>query len=437
MSKVFKLSWPVMVGMILQSLLSTVDMIFVGRLGTIQLSAVGMSNSALSFIFVLSTLVSSGVIALVSRYGGEGNLEKVKEISGEAYLLSLIIGTFASILCCSNTEVLLKILFNPDEITLKYAYDFSIVVFSGTIFVFLSSTLRTIIQALGDTKTPLYIFGFSNIINMILDPILIYKLNLGVRGAALATLISTIFGFILINIVVIKRLYNKHFTMFIESLKITKITSSRILKIGSWACIKEAARPFTGMLMVSLVYYIGKETGSAAFSAGQQVFNYTFIFLNGLSMSIAILVGQNIGGDNIEECYDLIKSGMKLALINMIVFAIPYCIFPKEILSIFTNDVNVISIGVNYLRITYMGLLFVIFPMVLGGVFQGAGDTMPPMLSSIIANVVLKLPLAYLLARFLNLGLNGVWIAIALSVIIEALFIIYYYKKDKWKENVI
>ena len=437
MNKIFKLSWPVMVGMILQSLLYTVDMIFVGRLGTTQLAAVGISNSALSVIFVLSTLVSSGAIALVSRYFGEGDIENVKKISGEAYLISLILGILVSILCCYFAKPLLQILFNPDNTTLKYAYEFSIIVFSGTVFVFLSSTLRTIIQALGDTKTPLYIFGIANIINMVLDPLLIYNFKLGVKGAALATLISTIVGFVLINIVIIKKIYGKSALTFIKSLKLSKLTTIRIFKIGGWACIKEVARPFTGMLMASLVYYVGKEAGSAAFSAGQQIYNYTFIFLNGLSISIAILVGQNIGSGDIDECYELIKSGIKLAVINMIVFAIPYCIFSEKLFSIFTTDIEVITLGAAYLRITYIGLLFVVFPMVFGGVFQGAGDTIPPMLSSIVANVVLKLPVGYLLAIVFKLGLNGVWIAISLSVVIEAIIITYYYRKDKWKEKVI
>ncbi|MGL6105228.1 MATE family efflux transporter [Romboutsia sp.] len=437
MNKIFKLSWPVMAGMILQSLLATVDMIFVGRLGTSQLAGVGIATSALTVIFVLSTLVSSGVIALVSRYFGEGNLEEVKKISGQAYIMSLVIGSICSILCCIYAKQVLKVLFNPDLTTLKYAYEFSVIVFSGTVLVFVSSTMRTIIQALGDTKTPLYIFGLANILNIILDLILIYKCDLGVRGAAIATLTSTIFSFILINIIVIKKLYEGKISIFVKSLKISTNISRRILKIGSWACIKELARPFTGMLMVSLVYYVGKEAGSAAFSAGQQVLNYTFIFLNGLSISISILVGQNIGSNNIDECYKIVKSGLKLAIINMAVFAIPYFIFPGEIMAIFTNDAEVISTGISYLRIVYVGVIFVVFSIILGGVFQGSGDTLPPMISSIVANVVLKLPLAYLFAINLNMGTNGVWLAVSLSVIIEAAMIIYYFKKDKWKEKVI
>lgn len=437
MNKVFKLSWPVMLGMILQSLLSTVDMIFVGRLGTVQLASVGISNSALTVIFVLSTLVSSGIIALVSRYFGEGNIEEVKKLSGEAYLMSLIIGLVCSILCFIYTKPLLRLLFNPDINTMKYAYEFASIAFLGTVFVFISSTLRTILQALGDTKTPLYIFGLSNILNIILDPLFIFTFGLGVKGAALATLISTIFSFIVINIIIVKRLYDGQLRLFTKALRISRKTSRRILKIGSWACIKEGARPFTGMLMASLVYYVGKEAGSAAFSAGQQILNYTFIFLNGLYIAIAILVGQSIGSGNVNECNEIIKSGMKLAILNMILFAIPYFLFPREIMMIFSTDSEVINIGITYLRIVYIGILFVVFPMILGGVFQGAGDTFSPMVASIISNVILKLPLAYVLSNILNMGLNGVWVAISLSVIIEAMIIIFYYKKEKWKEKVI
>jgi Na+-driven multidrug efflux pump len=104
---------------------------------------------------------------------------------------------------------------------------------------------------------------------------------------------------------------------------------------------------------------------------------------------------------------------------------------------VFLRDAVVVSIGVQYLRIVYMGLVFVIFPTIYGGVFQGAGDTFPPMVSSLAANVPVKLAAAYYFSKYLNLGINGVWAAIALSVAVEALIISIYYKKSKWKEKVI
>ena len=104
---------------------------------------------------------------------------------------------------------------------------------------------------------------------------------------------------------------------------------------------------------------------------------------------------------------------------------------------LFINDQLVITSGAQYLRIVYIGLVFVVPTIIYGGVFQGSGDTFPPMISSIVANVVLKLPIAYILAKMFNMGANGVWIAISLSVVIEAVIIIVYFKTNRWKEKVI
>jgi putative MATE family efflux protein len=435
LKKIFTLSWPVMLGMILQSLLGTVDMIFISKLGTNELAAASLGLSATTVVFVLSTLVSAGTIALVTRSYGEGNMNKVRQYSSESVLISTIIGGVLGIVSFIYTMPLIKLMFNPDAIILELSYKYLSILFLGTIFVFLNSALRTIMQAIGDTRTPLYIFGASNILNMALAPLLIFVLKLGIRGAAMAAVLSTIFSFVLINYFLIKKLYRSNIKIYLNSMKLEMKSSIKIFKIGGWACLQQLARPLTGMLMVRLVYQVGGKDASAAFGAGGNVFNYTFIFLVGLSTAIAIMVGQSLGRGDKEACDNVIKEGMKLAVINMIIFALPYFIFPGLIMKLFTKDINVIRVGVQYLRIVYLGVIFVIFPTIYGGVFQGAGDTFPPMISSITANVILKLPLAYLLAKGLNMGTNGVWASIGLSVVIEAVIIIYYFNKGNWKEK--
>lgn len=435
LKKIFALSWPVMLGMILQSLLGTVDMIFISRLGTNELAAASLGLTTINVVFVLSTLVSAGTIALVTRSYGEGNMDKVRLYSSESFLLSAIIGGTLSIICFAFTRPLVILLYKPDAVILELSYKYISILFLGTIFVFLNSALRTIMQALGDTKTPLYVFGASNILNMALAPLLIFIFKLGIRGAALAAVLSSIFSFVFINYLLIKKLYEGSISIFLKSMRLEVKSSIKIFKIGGWACLQQLARPLTGMLMVRLVYEVGGKDASAGFGAGGNVFNYTFIFLVGLSTAIAIMVGQSLGKGDKEACDNIIKEGMKLAVINMLVFALPYFIFPDLMMKLFTKDINVISEGVHYLRIVYLGVIFVIFPTIYGGVFQGAGDTFPPMISSIIANVILKLPLAYLLAIGFNMGTNGVWASIGLSVVIEAIIIIFYFKKGKWKEK--
>ncbi|GLC31083.1 MATE family efflux transporter [Clostridium omnivorum] len=437
LKKIFYLSWPVMLGMILQSLLGTVDMIFISKLGTNELAAASLGQSATTVVFVMSTLVSAGTIALVTRSYGEGNMDKVKRYSSESFLLSAIIGGILSIICYIYTKPIIILMFNPEAKILDLSYKYLSVLFIGTIFVFLNSALRTIMQALGDTRTPLYVFGASNILNMLLAPLLIFVFHLGIRGAALAAVLSTIFSFVTINYILIKKLYNKSLKCFLASMKLEFSTSFKIFKIGGWACLQQLARPLTGMFMVRLVYEVGGKDGSAAFGAGGQVFNYTFIFLVGLSTAIAIMVGQSLGKGDVEGCNNIIREGIKLAVINMAIFSIPYFFLPGSMMRLFTTDANVTRIGVAYLRIVYLGVVFVIFPTIYGGVFQGAGDTFPPMISSIIANVFLKLPIAYILARGFHMGTNGVWISIALSVIIEAIIIVFFFKQNRWKERVI
>jgi putative MATE family efflux protein len=435
--KIFMLSWPVMVSMILQSFMGTVDTYFIAKLGTSEAAAAGLSNSASAVIFVMSTLVSAGTVALVSRSYGEGNMDAVKKISGESFLLSAIFGIILSVICYLNTANIISSAFHPDAAVSVLAEKYLSIIFIGTIFVFLNSALRTILQSLGDTLTPLIVFGVANIINAILAPFFMFTLNLGIKGAALATVLSMVFSCISIIIVIVKKLYNSSIKQFISSTKLEFENSIRILKIGGWACLQQVARPITGMLMFKLVYEVGGSEGTAAFGIGGQLFNYTFIFLIGLSTAISIMVGQSLGRGDVDGCDKIIKEGLKLAVFNMVLFSIPYLIFPEAIMRLFINEQLVINNGAQYLRIVYIGLIFIVPTIIYGGVFQGAGDTFPPMISSIIANVVLKLPIAYILARIFNMGTNGVWIAISLSVVIEAAIILVYFKTNRWKEKVI
>ena len=436
---ILRLSWPVMIATILQSLLGTVDMKFISMISNgekaAEPAAASLGNSTAGVVFVFCTLISAGTVALISRSYGEGNNKSIKKTAGSSVLLAIFIGLILGILCMINTKSIIKIMYNPNNSVLNLTVDYLRIIFIGTVFVFLNFTIRTILQALGDTRTPLYIFGLGNIINLILDPIMIFNMHLGIKGAAIATVISNFISFILIVYILIKNVYGKSIMKFFRYLKFDITNSIRILRIGLWACLQQITRPITGMLMFRIVNGVGEEQATAAFGFGGQLFNYTFIFLSGLTVAISIIVGQSIGKKDLKSAELIISDGLKLAVINMMIFSIVYLIFPQYIIGIFTKNPEVISIGVNYLRIVYIGLVFVVFSTVYGGTFQGAGDTFPPMISSIIANVVVKLPLAYILAIPLKIGVNGVWIAISISVVVEAFIIIIFFRRGTWKRK--
>lgn len=430
-----KLAWPVMVGMILQCLLSTVDIYFVSQLGTTAAAAVSLGNSVAGVIFFFSTLVSAGTIALVARSSGRGDTRAIQEVCGMAFSLSLIIGFVVGCVCMFAAVPIVRFMFNPDPEVLELARQFLVILFGGTVLVFLSSSLRTSIQAVGDTMTPLYVFGAANVLNAALNPLFIFHFGLGIRGSAFATLVATALSYLAIHGVLIKRIYGGSIPLFLASLKLNLGTGLRILRIGGWACLQQVARPFTGMLMFRLVTETGGRAGTAAFGIGGQLFNYLFIFLVGLSTGLSILVGQSLGRGDRSACDEIIRKGMKLAWVNVVLFAIPFLLFPGAVMGLFIADPAVIAAGTTYLRTVYFGVVFVVYITIYGGVFQGAGHTFPPMLASLIANAPVKLALAYLLARALGLGLRGVWIAIAASVMVEAAIIAWHFRKGEWKER--
>jgi putative MATE family efflux protein len=433
----FKLSWPVMVGMILQCLLATVDIYFVSRLGTTAAAAVSLGNSVAGVIFFFSTLVSAGTIALVARSSGQGDAGAIREVCGMSFTLSAAIGLVVSVVCILATVPIVRIMFNPDPEVLELARQFLVVLFGGTVLVFVNSSLRTSIQAVGDTMTPLYVFGLANVLNALLNPLFIFRFGMGIRGSAVATVIATLLSFLAINAVLIHRIYDGRLSLFLASMKLSLRTGLRILRIGGWACLQQVSRPLTGMLMFRLVTETGGRAGTAAFGIGGQLFNYVFIFLVGLSTGLSILVGQSLGRGDREGCDALIRKGMRLAWLNVALFALPFVVFPGTVMGFFIADPAVVAAGVSYLRIVYFGLVFVVYITIYGGVFQGAGDTFPPMVASLVANAPVKLVLAYVLARTLHLGIRGVWAAIAVSVMVEAAIIAFYFWKGTWKERTV
>jgi len=431
--KIITLALPIMLSVIFQTLQGTVDMIFVSWLGTDSAAAVILGNNLFGTVFTLNLFISAGAMALLARSYGKQDHEAIQKSTGEILIVTLLLSSLLSLLFTPNVGKMIQLLFNSAKETTALATPYTRLVMMTLPIPFFNVAFQTILRAHGDTKTGLYVFGSANIINMILDPIFIFTLGLGIPGAAYATILSRAIAMVVMSHFVIKRVYDGHIRNCITHLTLTKEHFQRMFKIGGWASIQGIARPITGLLMFRLVTMVGGNSGTAAFGIGGQLFNYTFIALSGLSVSMSILTGHKLGEGDHNALDDIIKAGVHMAYLNMILFIIPYILLPEPIFALFKSTPEVTALGVRYLRIVYCGVFFVVYPMVYGGVLQGAGDTKPAMTSSLIANVGFKLGCAYILAIQLNLGLDGVWIAIALSVVVEAVSIMAAFRKNTWR----
>lgn len=427
-STIAKLGIPLVIGSILQIFMNTMDMFFISRLGTDFAAASAMGTSIAGVIFVFSMLISAGAIALVARKQGEKDEEGIKIYSGTSIFLAGTIGIIVSIVTVILARPIIMI-YDPDPQILEIIYDYVSILFAFNFVVFLNTTLRSIVQATGDTRNPLFIFGTANLINIVLDYFLIVGLGLGIRGAAIATVASQTIACVLMIRLVLIHIYKGNIRDFITTLKVKWQYCHAVLKIGVWACIQSVARPITGLIMMRIIYFAGSEIGTAAFGIGLTIVNYFFIILTGIGGAVTILVGQKLGEGVPEEAKHIVNEGIKLSFVNFAIFFIPFVFLPQLLFVPFKQSPEVVDIGVRYLRIVYTSFVVLGFTFMYRGAFSGAGDTYPPMMAALIANVFCKVVMAYAAVHWWLLGLNGVWWAIALSVWIEFVLITLFYRK--------
>ncbi len=437
---IWLLAWPVMLGQVLQTALELVDLYFISMLrDTIFFAAIGYSTSLFGVVVVASQFVVAGTIALIARETGAENEDTVLKLTRQALTLSLVVGVFLWI-CISFFATPLLYLFGARDSLLVYGSNYLRIVLIGIPFVYFNMTGRAILQGKGDTVTPMIIFVFMNMVNILFNWLLIFGVwifpEMGYKGAALGTLIANLFAFGMFLYFLKKKLFDDKIQLLLKPMLDFGLVI-RFFRIGGFAVIQAVARPITGLFMYGIASFSGSDA-LAAFTIGGRMFNLVFIILAGLTTAISVLTGQNLGKKDYDSIKIHVRNGLWIGAINMLIFAIPYFIFPRFIMELFVkdpNDFKVIEIGINYFRITYIGLSTVIFSVIYGGVFIGSGDTAPPMIASLVANWIFKVPLAYVFARILGLGSNWVWIAISVSVVVEVIIIFVWYIKGNWRHK--
>lgn len=431
--EIWKLAWPVMLVSSLNTLFSIVDLKFISMLGTQETAGAVLATSVYGVIMVLSGFISAGTLAIASRSIGAGRNDEFVDVSRQSIAYALFFGIGAYILALLLKTPLLNI-FGVTEDVYAYTVQYLNIIYLTIPVNFIMMVLVSILHAKGDTKTPMMAFVSANAINLVMDPILIFGvggyLKFGITGAALATLFGQIFSTIFLLNYVLKML-NYSLADYIKSMSLKTGMLKRIIRIGSYSVLYGITRPFTGLLMYKIAAESGEEA-IAAFGIGGRMFSILLIFLSGLEVAISILVGQSLGSRDMDRISLLIKEGIKVAFINIAVLAVPYAILSKYLMLAFSKDPIVIDMGVRYLRIVYVGLVFLALTTVFNAVFKGAGENRPPMIGAMVANWLVKIPLAYWLGRS-YLKSDGVWVAIAISVAAEALVAWYYFRQGKWK----
>lgn len=409
-----------------------VDMFWVGKLGNESVAALSTGSFFVWMVRAASLAIAVGSLALVSRRTGEKDRKKVLETSGYALISTVVFTVFMMLL-------LLPLSFNVfdwlglDKTIAGLAEQYVQIFLGGIIFIYLMATCEHILRGAGNTVTPMIIAGFSLVLNILLDPIFIFKFNLGLKGAAYATVLSQFIGCILMLRAVMKFFKDDSFVKMKIYYRQLKHYFLSIIKIGLPVSLSEIMFSVIYLGITGIISSFGSETLSAM-GIGHRIEAFPFFIALGFSRATSTMVGQNLGAGKPERAQASVMLSLRLVSGILLITSVVFYVLPEYLYGIFISDSRVIELGADYLRIIAIFEIFLAFEIILEGAFSGAGDTKPPFL--IISSItLLRIPLSYLLGIVLKYGINGVWVVISFTTFFKGVLLYYWFKKGKWMKK--
>jgi len=429
------LAVPMVLEMVLESLFGVVDIFWVGRLGANATATVGLTESMLSLIFSVAMGLSLSTTAMVARRIGEKDPEGAAIAGVQAIALGLFVSLAIGLPCGLYAPNLLRLMGASPEIVATGS-GYTRICLGGSAAVLLLFLNNAIFRGAGDAAIAMRLLWVSNIINLILDPCLIFGWGpfprLGVTGAALATLTGRSIG-------VLYQFYR--LMRGTERLRILR-SQIRLQWDVMWRLVRVS---FTGILQFAIAHtsWIGLvrivSIFGAAALAGYTIAIRIVIFIIlpswGLSNAAATLVGQNLGAGHPERAE---KAVWRTGIYNMIflgLVGVIFISFPVPIVHLFTHDPDVLRLGAACLRIISYGNLGYAYFMVMMQAFNGAGDTITPTIVNFFGFWLFEIPLAYWLSIPLNMRSNGAFYSIAIAETTMAIVSAILFKQGRWKKK--
>jgi putative MATE family efflux protein len=430
---VLVLAVPMVLEMVGESVFAVVDAFFVARLGADALAAVGLAETALEIIYAVAVGLSMATTALVARRIGEKNERAAAVTAVQAILVGIGFGIVLGIAASIAAPDLLRLM-GAEESTVAVGTGYTRWLYGGMTWILLLFLINAVFRGAGDAAVAMRALWVANIINIILDPCLIFGLGpfpeLGLTGAGVATTIGRGIG-VLFQITWLLRAGGR-------------ITVQRADIAINFGVIRQLLRISVGgigQFMISTASYIGLvrilATFGSAVLAGYVVAIRIVIFVLlpswGLSNAAATLVGQNLGARNPERAERSVWITGFYNMGFMCAIAVVFILFSRQAIALFTTDPEVLPTGVKSLRIISYGYGMYAWGMVMMNAFNGAGDTYTPTWINFISFWLFQIPLAWVLAKPLGFGPPGVFWAIAIAYSLNAAIGIIVFKRGSWK----
>jgi len=414
-----KMSLPLIVSLLISSFYNLIDAAWVSGLGADALAGVGFFTPIFMVLVGFGNGLGAGASFAISKYIGEENKLKADNASIHSILFDIIVSLILTIVLLVFLNPILKIMGAGQ--TINYAADYGMILLMGSIFIILSNALYGVFRGEGDSKRPMYAMIASAILNIILDPIFIYTLNLGVRGAAIATLISAVF----VILILIYWFYIKKDTYLkpnLSNFNFNKDISRDIIKVGIPASIQLLNNAFFAAVFSALLVYVGSTDSVAVYSTGWRIVIISTTPLLAIGTALISVIAANFGAKNYKNIQIAHRYAMKVSLMLAVVVMVFTNVFAGEISSIFTSGGS--SARISAELTSFIAWIVIYYPTMAVGVpstyvFQGIGKGITAMFQTIMRETGFTIFFAVLFAVVLNYGVWGAWMGIVLGEIVS------------------
>lgn len=431
---IFMLSIPMILEMAMESLLAVVDIFFISKLNsTDSVTAVGLTESVLAIVYSLAMGLGMAATAMVARRIGEKDQPGAAVAAVNVLYIGVIVSVIISVIGILFYEDILRLM-GASESIIAVGSGYTQWMLVGNFTIVSLFLINAIFRGAGSAAIAMHSLWIANIINMILDPILIFGWGsipaMGVEGAAIATNIGRGAG-------VLYQLYyltgeKGIIKIHKENIKIDWTIINRLLKVSAGNIGQFLISTASWLFMARIIVTFG----SAAFAGYQfaiRVIIFTILPSWGMANAAATLVGQNLGAGQPDRAE---QSVWKAGFLNMIflgMISIMFFFISEPIMRIFSNNEEVIRYGTQCLRIVAFGYVFYGYGMVIVQSFNGAGDSRTPTILNLCGYWLFQIPLAYILAVNLDFGASAVFWAIAIAESAMAVAAIIIFRQGKWK----
>lgn len=422
-----KLAVPAMFGMFVMALFNVVDTIFIARsVGTIGVAAVSIAFPIKMIMMAMSGAIGIGGASLISRMLGANRVDKANQVFANVISLVLLVSVVGVLLGLSLLTPILY-LFGSSETILPYARDYLRIILYGTFFFTFAFAINNIVRSEGNAKTAMMTMVISAGLNIILTPIFIFGLGLGIKGAAMATVLSQ--G-ITVCYLVLYFVRGKSSLSFNSAYLRPDLTIIKeMLAVGSSAFVHQAAGSIMFIIANHLLVFYGGDLAVAVFGIIHRVLMFSFMPVYGIVQGLLPLVGYNYGANLHKRVSESIALAIKASTSICIIAFTVMMVFPKPIIMIFTNDPAAVAMSQNALRIIFALTITVGIQMVTGSVFQALGKSKAAFVLSMSRQILFLIPL--LLTLPLMFKLPGIWLAFPLADLLSFMLALYFINRHR------